>query len=214
MNLCSVNRLPEIRNENERINRETKVDWLFPTRKYIFKHSWVTPLYSARNFYWPIFYFSNNKKIYIVDGFMWKPYHFEGQEHLKKMSLMENITWKQQKMMEVHEDWLTGKEKGTNPFYSPSLHTSHGPPLLAPRCAAKLSRLRRESSLRRPAPSSLVVPCGGRSERRARKEKNGASKSPVPFQRHIISHTTAFTQSHTSKSPSTSFSFHMKLSTI
>ena len=41
VNLCSVNRLPEIRNEKERINRETKVDWWFPTRKHIFKRSWI-----------------------------------------------------------------------------------------------------------------------------------------------------------------------------
>ena len=31
---------------------------------------------------------------------------------MKKMSFMENITENQQNMMEVHEDRLTGKEKG------------------------------------------------------------------------------------------------------
>ena len=56
--------------------------------------------------------------------------------------------------------------RGTNPVYSPSRTLHHSaPPLLAPRCAAKLSRLRRESSLRRPAPSSLVVAGGGRDEK-------------------------------------------------
>ena len=75
-----------------------------------------------------------------------------------------------------------GEEKGTNPIYSPScsLHLP-APPLLAPRCAAKLWRLRRQSSIRRPAPWSLVVAGGGREVRRARKEKNGASKSPLLF---------------------------------
>ena len=66
-----------------------------------------------------------------------------------------------------------GKEKFTNPVYSSSLLTSHGPPLLAPRCAAKLSRLRRESSIRRPAPSSLVVAGVDRSERRAGRRRTG-----------------------------------------
>ena len=47
------------------------------------------------------------------------------------------------------------------------------PPLLAPRCAAKLSRLRHKSSIRRPAPSSLVVAGGGREERRAGRRRTG-----------------------------------------
>ena len=78
------------------------------------------------------------------------------------------------KMMEVHEDRLTGKEKFTNTVYSSSQLTSpHGPTPPSPRCAAKLSRLRRESSKRRPAPSSLVVPGGGREERRAGRRRTG-----------------------------------------
>ena len=28
--------------------------------------------------YWPIFYFQNNKKFYIFDSFIQKPYHSEG----------------------------------------------------------------------------------------------------------------------------------------
>ena len=76
--------------------------------------------------------------------------------------------------MEVHEDRLTGRRRGTNPVYSPSCSLLlPAPPLLAPRCAAKLSRLRRESSIRRPAPSSLVVPGGGCEERRAGRRRTG-----------------------------------------
>ena len=74
-----------------------------------------------------------------------------------------------------------GRRRGINTVYSPSRSLLlPAPPLLAPRCAAKLSRLRRESSLRRPAPSSLVVQGGGREERRAMKEKNGARESTFP----------------------------------
>ena len=105
-----------------------------------------------------------------------------------------NLSKHHKKMMEVHEDRLTGRRRGTNPVYSSSLLNSpHGPPLLAPRCAAKLLRLRRDSSIRRTAPSSLVVPGGVRDVRRAKKEKNGASWSPVHFQQHIISHHLVFT---------------------
>ena len=71
-----------------------------------------------------------------------------------------------------------GRRRGLTPFILlPRTLLLPATPLLAPRCATKLSRRSRESSLRRPAPSSLVVPGGGREERRARKEKNGASKS-------------------------------------
>ena len=65
-------------------------------------------------------------------------------------------------------------EGGLTPFILlPCSLLLTAPPLLAPRCAAKLSRLRRESSQRRPAPSSLVVPGGGREERRAGRRITG-----------------------------------------
>ena len=77
-------------------------------------------------------------------------------------------------MMEVHEDRLTGRRSSLTPFLLlPSSLLLTAPPLLAPRCAAKLSRLRRETSIRRPAPSSLVVPGGGREERRAGRRRTG-----------------------------------------
>ena len=65
-------------------------------------------------------------------------------------------------------------EGGLTPFIllPCSLHIS-APPLLAPRCAAKLSRVRRESSIRRPAPSSFIVPGGGREERRTGRRRTG-----------------------------------------
>ena len=87
------------------------------------------------------------------------------------------------KEVEVHEDRLHGeRRRGLTPFIllPRTLHLP-APPLLAPRCAAKARRLRRRASLRRPAPWSLVVSGGGREVRRARKEKNGASWSPVLF---------------------------------
>ena len=75
------------------------------------------------------------------------------------------------------------RRRGLTPFIllPRTLHLP-APPLLAPRCAAKLWRLRRQSSIRRPAPLSLVVSGGVCEVRRAMKEKNGASLSPVLFQ--------------------------------
>ena len=94
-------------------------------------------------------------------------------------------TIKQTKEMEVNEDRLhRERRRGLTPLIllPRTLHLP-APPLLAPRCAAKARRLRRRASLRRPAPWSLVVAGGGREVRRARKEKNGASWSPVLFKR-------------------------------
>ena len=78
-----------------------------------------------------------------------------------------------------------GEEKGTNPIYSPScsLHLP-APPLLEPRYAAKLWRLRLQSSIRRPAPWSLVVSGGGGEVKRAMKEKNEAGESLSLLKRH------------------------------
>ena len=80
-----------------------------------------------------------------------------------------------------------GRRRGTNPVYSPSCSLHHSaPPLLAPRCAAKLSRLRRGSSIRRPAPSSLVVPGGGREERRLGRRRTGQVEAlSIPTTRHF-----------------------------
>ena len=83
------------------------------------------------------------------------------------------------------------RRRGTHPVYSPSCSLLlTAPPLLAPRCAAYLLRLRRESSLRRPAPSSLVVPGGGRSERRAGRRRTGHVRAPFFFKPFQITHLT------------------------
>ena len=74
------------------------------------------------------------------------------------------------------------RRRGTNPVFFPSralLLTA--PPLLAPRCADKLSRLRRLSSLLSPASSSLVVPGGGRDERRTGRRRTGQVRAPFIF---------------------------------
>ena len=90
--------------------------------------------------------------------------------------------------MDIHEDRITERRRGLTPFILlPRSLLLTAPPLLAPRWGAKLFRLRRKSPMRPSAPSSLVVLGGGREERRARKEKNGASRSPFSILRHIIS---------------------------
>ena len=84
-------------------------------------------------------------------------------------------------------------EGGLTPFILlPRTLLLTAPPLLAPRCAAKLSRLRRESSLRRPAPSSLVVPGGGREERRAGRRRTGQVRAPLFFKPFQITHLTIY----------------------
>ena len=71
-----------------------------------------------------------------------------------------------------------GRRRGLTPFILlPLTLLLTAPPIIAPRCAAKLSRLRRESSIRRPAPSSLVVPGGGREERRAGRRRTGQERA-------------------------------------
>ena len=102
--------------------------------------------------------------------------------HKHHWTMMKTNSKTSQKMMEVHEDWLTGEEKGTNPVYSPSQLTSpHGPPLLAPRWGAKLFRLRRKSSIRPSAPWSLVALGGGREEKRAGRRRTGQVGAPLFF---------------------------------
>ena len=59
---------------------------------------------------------------------MWKPYHFEGQEHKKPVSFMENITWKQQKWWRsMRIDSREREVDSPRPFFFPA-HFSHAHP--------------------------------------------------------------------------------------
>ena len=97
------------------------------------------------------------------------------------MSFVENITWKQQKWWRSMKIDSRGRRGGLTPFILlPRTLLLTAPPLLAPRCAAKLVRIHRESSLRRPAPSSLVV-LGGAVRRDEREGEERGKLEPRSF---------------------------------
>ena len=82
-----------------------------------------------------------------------------------------NITKKRWSAMRI--DSGEGRSSLTPFILLPSSLLLTAPPLLAPRWVAKLFRLRRKSSLRPSAPSSLVALGGGREERRAGRRRTG-----------------------------------------
>ena len=82
--------------------------------------------------------------------------------------------------MEVHEDWLTGKEKFTNPVYSSSCSLLTAPPLLPPRWGANLLSFA-EIVLYAPHLPRRSSPGVGAFRETSRNEKNGVSRSLIHF---------------------------------
>ena len=139
----------------------------------------VGPPFTCPHFYWPIHFFQNGSIKQLRHGFTSQTIQNEGRGKMWVMNSMKTSSKMKWRSMRIDS---RERRRGLTPFILlPRSLLLTAPPLLAPRWGAKLFRLRRKSSIRPSAPSSLVVLGGGREERRAGRRRMGQAGALFQF---------------------------------